>query len=109
MTIEAEAEIRRKEAAEWFSRLNQRQVTTVDAPGFLTGLENGWAAFVSLIMVAITALGFFLPFLLVLMIIAIPVTLVIVRQSRRHRRTVPQPQMTLPAPTSEEAGTPSST
>ena len=34
MTIEAEAEIRRKEAAEWFSRLNQRQVTTADIKAF---------------------------------------------------------------------------
>ena len=34
MTIEAEAEIRRKEAAEWFSRLNQRQVTTADIKDF---------------------------------------------------------------------------
>ncbi len=34
MTIEAEAEIRRKEAAEWFSRLNQRKVTTADIKDF---------------------------------------------------------------------------
>lgn len=34
MTIEAEAEIRRKEAAEWFSKLNQRQVTTADIKDF---------------------------------------------------------------------------
>ena len=85
------------------------QVTTVDAPGFLSGLQNGWAAFVSLIMVAITALGFFLPFLLVLVVIAIPVTAVIIRQSRRHRRPAPGAIAT-PAPQpSEEAGTPSST
>ncbi len=63
------------------------QIADVDAPGFLSGLESGWAAFVSLIMVAITALGFFLPFLLVLAAIAIPVTIIAVRQARRHRRT----------------------
>lgn len=34
MTIEAEADIRRKEAAEWFSRLNQRKVTTADVREF---------------------------------------------------------------------------
>ena len=61
-------------------------VAEVDAPGFLSGLESGWAAFVSVVMVAVTALGFFLPFLVVLAIIAIPVTIVLVRQSRRHRR-----------------------
>jgi hypothetical protein len=64
----------------------QTQVTDVDAPGFLSGLESGWSAFTSLIMVVVTAVGFFLPFILVLLVIAIPVTLVIVRQARRHRR-----------------------
>lgn len=34
MTIEAEADIRRKEAADWFSRLNQRKVTTTDIKDF---------------------------------------------------------------------------
>ena len=63
------------------------QVAPVDAPGFWTGLQNGWAAFVSIVLVAITALGFLLPFLLILAIIAIPVTIVIVRQARRHRPT----------------------
>lgn len=61
-------------------------VAEVDAPGFVSGLRSGWAAFVSLVMVAITALGFFLPFLLVLAVIAVPLTYVLVRQSRRHRR-----------------------
>jgi Ca-activated chloride channel homolog len=64
----------------------ETQITEVDAPGFLSGLQSGWAAFVSLIMVAVTAVGFLLPFLLVLAVIAIPVTLVIVHQARRHRR-----------------------
>lgn len=60
------------------------QIADVDAPGFLSGLQSGWAAFLSLIMVAVTAIGFFLPFLFVLALIAIPVTIVIVRQARRH-------------------------
>lgn len=34
MKIEAEADIRRKEAAEWFSLLNQRKVTTADVRRF---------------------------------------------------------------------------
>ena len=34
MTIEADAEIRRKEAADWFARLNQRRVTTADVRRF---------------------------------------------------------------------------
>ena len=66
------------------------QIADVDAPGFLSGLQSGWSAFLSLIMVAVTAVGFFLPFLLVLALIAIPVTIVIVRQARRHHpRTAP--------------------
>jgi PBP1b-binding outer membrane lipoprotein LpoB len=60
------------------------QIADVDAPGFLSGLQSGWAAFLSLIMVAVTAVGFFLPFIAVLAVIAIPVTIVIVRQARRH-------------------------
>jgi cell division protein FtsB len=65
------------------------QIAEVDAPGFVSGLQSGWAAFLSLIMVAFTALGFFLPFLIVLAIIAIPVTIVLVRVTRRHRHPVP--------------------
>lgn len=62
------------------------QVTEVDAPGFVSGLQSGWSAFLSLIMVAVTALGFFLPFLVVLAIIAIPVTIVLVRAARRRHQ-----------------------
>jgi transmembrane sensor len=40
MTIEAEAEIRRKEAAEWFTRLSQRKVTTADVKQFSTWRRN---------------------------------------------------------------------
>ncbi|MEN5229706.1 FecR family protein [Brevundimonas naejangsanensis] len=34
MTIEADADIRRKEAADWFARLNQRKVSTTDVRAF---------------------------------------------------------------------------
>ena len=34
MTIEGDVDIRRREAAEWFTRLNQRTVTTADVKGF---------------------------------------------------------------------------
>jgi ferric-dicitrate binding protein FerR (iron transport regulator) len=34
MTIEGDVDIRRREAAEWFARLNQRTVTTADVKGF---------------------------------------------------------------------------
>lgn len=58
----------------------------VDAPGFVQGLQSGWAAFVSLVLVAFTALGFLLPFIGITLLIAIPIVVLAVRQSRRHRR-----------------------
>jgi hypothetical protein len=61
-------------------------VTSVDAPGFLSGLESGWAAFISVLTIGFTAAGFLLPFALVALLVLIPVTIVLVRQSRRRRR-----------------------
>jgi TolA-binding protein len=61
------------------------ELSSVDAPGFLSGLQSGWSAFISVIMVAITALGFLLPFLLVVMLVLVPLILIVIRQSRRHR------------------------
>ena len=58
----------------------------IEAPGFLQGLKSGWAAFVSLILVGVTALGFMLPWLILLAIIAVPVAIVAVRHSRRSRQ-----------------------
>jgi SNF family Na+-dependent transporter len=63
--------------------------------------------------VVITALGFFLPFLLVLIAIAIPITIIAVRQARRHRRSPVSSTPDAPAaetPTTEqEAGSPPAT
>lgn len=84
----------------------ETEITSVDAPGFLSGLESGWAAFVSVIMVAITALGFLLPFLVILLLIAVPLVLLVVRQARRHRRSLPPPPA---AVSDQEAGTSSTT
>lgn len=64
------------------------EVAEVDAPGFWSGLQSGWAAFVSLVMIAITAVGFFLPFLIVLAVIAVLVAIVLVRTTRRNRQQV---------------------
>lgn len=62
------------------------QVADVDSPGFLSGLETGWSAFVALIGFAITALGFLVPFLIVAAVVLIPVTVLLVRRSRRPRK-----------------------
>ena len=61
------------------------QVTTVDAPGFLSGLQSGWAAFVSLVTVLFTAAGFFLPFAIVALLVLVPLTVVLARVLRRRR------------------------
>lgn len=61
-------------------------VEPVQTPGFGGGLENGWAALVSALGVAVTAVGFLLPFAVVLAIVAVPVTIWAVWIVRRHRR-----------------------
>ena len=62
------------------------QIADVDSPGFLSGLQTGWSAFVALIGFAITALGFLMPFIVIAALILIPVTVLLVRRSRRTRR-----------------------
>lgn len=61
----------------------QTAIASVDAPGFVSGLRSGWAAFTSAIAVAVTGAGFFLPFLLALLLILVPALVVIARRSRR--------------------------
>lgn len=61
------------------------QAGGAQAPGFLAGLQNGIAALGASIGIAITALGFLLPFLLILAVIAIPVGWVLLRRARRPR------------------------
>jgi hypothetical protein len=68
-------------------------VSTVDAPGFLPGLESGWAALVSVFTVMVTAAGFLLPFGIIALAIIIPIVVVVVRQSRRRRRPAVQPRL----------------
>ena len=60
-------------------------VTTVDAPGFLSGLESGWAALVSAVTVMATAAGFLLPFGIIALAVIIPILFVALRASRRRR------------------------
>ena len=60
-------------------------IADVEVPGFLSGLESGWSALVTLAKVAVTAAGFFLPFLIIAAIIAIPLTILLVRRARRKR------------------------
>lgn len=79
-------------------------VQPVDGPGFLTGLQNGWAAFVSVIVIGITALGFLLPFILVGLAVVLPIVYFAVRHSRRAQRGAVNP---VPAVTLSPAVTPS--
>lgn len=59
-------------------------LTDIDAAGFLSGLRSGWAAVVSAIAVGVTALGFLLPFAMILMLVLVPLIAIAVRQSRRR-------------------------
>ncbi len=56
----------------------------IDAPGFVSGLRNGWAAFISAIAVGVTAIGFLLPFLAIALLVLIPIAGLLVRRSRRR-------------------------
>ncbi len=62
------------EAAEW------------TAPGFLAGLESGWNAFVALLAGLVTLTGFLLPFLVAMVVIAVPIVAVVFVVLRRRRR-----------------------
>lgn len=54
-------------------------------PGFLSGLQTGWNALRTVAALAVTVAGFAIPFLLALLVIAVPVALLVmlVRRSRR--------------------------
>jgi len=60
-------------------------VSTVEAPGFLSGLASGWAALVSLVTIMFTAAGFLLPFALIALVVLVPLALLVIRQLRRRR------------------------
>lgn len=62
------------------------RVADVETPGFLSGLASGWSALVALVGFGFTALGFLLPFILIALIVAVPVTVLLVRRSRRRRK-----------------------
>ncbi len=55
-------------------------------PGFASGLRNGWTALVTLVGVAITAVGFLLPFVLIAAAIAVPIIIAINAMGKRRRR-----------------------
>lgn len=54
------------------------------APGFLSGIQNGWSALLALVSGLITAIGFLLPFIVIAAIIVVPITWLLVRRSRRR-------------------------
>lgn len=68
------------------------ELPEVDAPGFLQGLKSGWAAFVSLVMVAVTAVGFLLPWLVLLAIVAVPIAILAARHARRRHEPTARPE-----------------
>lgn len=83
-----------------FTREGEPEVDD-DIPGFGRGLDTGWVAFRNVASVAVTALGFLLPFLLV----ALPLAAVGRGLIRRRRRGTSRPTTTAP-PTNATAGPP---
>lgn len=67
------------------SLLPQVTVGAWQAPGFVAGLQNGLNALLSLIVAAITAAGFLLPFIVIPAIVVVPITWLLVRRARRPR------------------------
>jgi hypothetical protein len=65
----------------------QAPVVTEKATGFLAGLSAGWDAFTGAMVIALTVLGAFVPFLLVL----VPLALLVWWLVRRNRRAVAVP------------------
>jgi hypothetical protein len=57
--------------------------------GFLTGLHNGWNAFLDLAVVAATVVGAVLPFTLVLVLLLVPLSLLL--RGARARTRAAQP------------------
>jgi len=60
-----------------------------DNLGFLSGLRNGLSALLVVVVVALTAIGAVLPFLITLALVGVPVLLVL--RSRRHPAAAPAP------------------
>lgn len=60
-------------------------------PGFVSGLQTGWTALVTLVGAAITAVGFLLPFVLIAAAIAVPIIIAINALGRRRRRRDSKP------------------
>jgi hypothetical protein len=62
----------------------------VESPGFTSGLESGWAAFISLAGILATTAGFMIPFLVIMLLILIPVAWFTFRAVRRRKRAKPE-------------------
>lgn len=60
-------------------------ISDVEVPGFLSGLESGWSALVTLVKVGITALGFLLPFIAIGLVIVVPIVIILVRRARSRK------------------------
>jgi hypothetical protein len=70
----------------WIELVADSAAAPFTAPGFLSGLESGWSALRSGVGVAITVVGFLVPFLVLVLIVAAPIVALVVWLRRRGRR-----------------------
>lgn len=59
--------------------------------GFVSGLEDGWDSFVGGLVVALTVLGFLLPWLVLVSVLGLPLWLALRRRAGRRPATPPAP------------------
>ena len=62
-----------------------------DDNGFASGLEDGWDSFVDGLVVALTVLGFLLPWLILVAVLGVPVWLALRRRAGRRPAAPPAP------------------
>lgn len=62
-----------------------------DETGFLSGLQDGWDSFVGGLVVALTVLGFLLPWLILVAVLGVPLWLALRRRAGRRPATPPAP------------------
>lgn len=70
---------------------DEKEAKDDDETGFLSGLQDGWDSFVGGLVVALTVLGFLLPWLILVAVLGVPLWLALRRRAGRRPATPPAP------------------